>query len=170
MLQLSKVFEALRAAGLVVNLAKCEFGKAKVCYLGHEVGLGQVAPKQANLEAIVHLKRPCNVREVRRVLGMTGYYRRFVRNFSDIAQPLTKLLEKGQKFVWSSQCSLVTCDSSVSCLDLRLEYVNKVLAGAPVTCDLSQSCLSLTRRNSQGIVAVAFVFNQLLWFWELASS
>lgn len=104
MLRLSKVFEALSAAGLVVNLAKCEFGKAKVCYLGHEVGLGQVAPKQANLEAIVNLKRPCNVREVRRVLGMTGYYRRFVRNFSDIAQPLTKLLEKGQKFVWSSQC------------------------------------------------------------------
>ncbi|XP_066971928.1 uncharacterized protein [Macrobrachium rosenbergii] len=103
MLRFRKVFEALRATGLVVNLAKCEFGKAKVCYLGHGVGLGQVAPKQANLEAIINLKRPCNVREVRRVLGMTGYYRRFVRNFSDLAQPLTKLLEKGQRFVWSPQ-------------------------------------------------------------------
>ncbi|XP_066983829.1 uncharacterized protein [Macrobrachium rosenbergii] len=66
MLRLRKVFEALRDAGLVVNLTKCEFGKAKVCHLGHEVGLGQVAPKQANLEAIINLKRLGNVREVRR--------------------------------------------------------------------------------------------------------
>ncbi|XP_066975378.1 uncharacterized protein [Macrobrachium rosenbergii] len=66
MIRLRKVFEALRAAGLVVNLGKCEFGKARVCYLGHEVGLGLVAPKQANIEAIINLKRPCNVREVRR--------------------------------------------------------------------------------------------------------
>ncbi|XP_066937358.1 uncharacterized protein [Macrobrachium rosenbergii] len=104
MVRLRKVFEALRSAGLVVNLAKCELGQAKVCYLGHEVGLGQVAPKQANLEAIINLKRPGNVREVRRVLGMTGYYRRFVRNYSDLAQPLTSLLEKGKKFLWSDQC------------------------------------------------------------------
>lgn len=55
MVRLRKVFEALRTAGLVVNLAKYEF---KVCYLGHEVGLGQVAPKQANLEVIINLKRP----------------------------------------------------------------------------------------------------------------
>ncbi|XP_066945203.1 uncharacterized protein [Macrobrachium rosenbergii] len=66
--RLRKVFEALRAAGLVINLGKCEFGKAKVVYLGHEVGLGQVAPRQANLEAIINLKQPSNIREVRRVL------------------------------------------------------------------------------------------------------
>ncbi|XP_068215825.1 piggyBac transposable element-derived protein 4-like [Palaemon carinicauda] len=57
LVRLKKVFEALRAAGLVVNLSKCEFGKAKVCYLGHEVGLGQVTPKQANLEALLTLDR-----------------------------------------------------------------------------------------------------------------
>lgn len=104
LLRLSNVFEALRAAGLVINLAKCEFGKAKVVYLGHEVGLGHIAPKQANVEAITNLKRPCNVREVRRVLGMMGYYRRFVRNFSDIARPLNDLLLKNKKFIWTSEC------------------------------------------------------------------
>ncbi|XP_068212700.1 uncharacterized protein [Palaemon carinicauda] len=61
--RLKWVFEVLLDAGLVVNLKKCEFGKAKVSYLGHEVGLGQVTPKRANLDAIVGLKRPCNVRE-----------------------------------------------------------------------------------------------------------
>ncbi|XP_068243590.1 uncharacterized protein [Palaemon carinicauda] len=68
LVRLKKVFEALRAAGLVVNLSKCEFGKTKVCFLGHEVGLGQVTPKQANLEALLNLQRPQNVREIRRIL------------------------------------------------------------------------------------------------------
>ncbi|XP_068232309.1 uncharacterized protein [Palaemon carinicauda] len=104
MLRLRKVFEALSSAGLLVILAKCELGEAKVCYLGHDVGLGQVAPKDANLEAIINLKRPGNVREVRRVLGMTGYYRRFLRNYSDLAQSLNNLLEKGKKLLRSDHC------------------------------------------------------------------
>ncbi|XP_066969245.1 uncharacterized protein [Macrobrachium rosenbergii] len=87
LVRLKKVFEALRAAGLVVNLNKCEFGKAKVCYLGHEVGLGQVTPKQANLEALLNLQRPRNVREVRRILGMLGYYRRFIGTSLTLLSP-----------------------------------------------------------------------------------
>ncbi|XP_066952268.1 uncharacterized protein [Macrobrachium rosenbergii] len=99
-----RVNQVLRKAGLVVNIKKCEFGKAVVTYLGHEVGLGKVAPKHANIEVIANLPQPCNVRGVRKILGMLGYYRRFVKNFADIAQPLTNLLKKNTKFLWSTEC------------------------------------------------------------------
>ena len=59
---------------------------------------------RAKIEAVVNWKPPQRVIEVRRFLGLTGYYRRFVKGFSIIALPLTKLLRKGVKFEWSNQC------------------------------------------------------------------
>ncbi|XP_064085362.1 uncharacterized protein LOC135200684 [Macrobrachium nipponense] len=98
------LFEVLRKAGLVVNVRKSDFAQAKVVYLGHEIGLGKVAPKKANVEAISNFPAPQNRRGVRRFLGMVGYYRKFVKNFSDIAHPLTNLLKKDVKFIWDDQC------------------------------------------------------------------
>ena len=56
------------------------------------------------IEAIVNWKLPRNVTEVRSFLGLTGYYRRFVKGFSVIASPLTKLLRHGVKFKWTDKC------------------------------------------------------------------
>ena len=102
--RIRKLFEALSQAGLVINLAKCEIGKAKVRYLGHEVGLGEIAPKNANVQAILEMPVPTDKRSVRRFLGMVGYYRRFVRNFATISSPLTNLLKKEVLFKWNADC------------------------------------------------------------------
>ena len=56
------------------------------------------------VEAVVNWKPPRNVTEVRSFLGLASYYRRFVRDFSVIASPLTKLLKKGIKFEWTDKC------------------------------------------------------------------
>ena len=56
------------------------------------------------IEAVVNWKPPRNVTEVRSFLGLAGYYRRFVRGFSVIASPLTKLLRKGINFEWIDKC------------------------------------------------------------------
>ena len=58
----------------------------------------------AKIKAVVNWKPPRNVTEVRSFLGLAGYYRRFVRGFSFIASPLTKLLKKGIKFEWTDKC------------------------------------------------------------------
>jgi hypothetical protein len=55
---------------------------------------------------VVEWKRPSSVSEIRSFLGLAGYYRRFVPNFSSIAKPLTRLLEKGVPFVWSGDCEV----------------------------------------------------------------
>ena len=56
------------------------------------------------IEAVVNWKQPRSVTEVRSFLGLAGYYRRFVKGFSVIDSPLTKLLRKGVKFEWSDKC------------------------------------------------------------------
>lgn len=73
----SHVFQRLADASLILHLAKCEFGKAKVTYLGKVVGRGEVHPLDGKVAAILAFPVPTTRRELRRFLGMTGYYRGF---------------------------------------------------------------------------------------------
>lgn len=102
--QLRALFVRLSEAKLTINLLKSEFCKAVVDYLGHRVGQGQVRPLTAKIQGIVDFPTPQNRRAVMRYLGMAGYYRKFCPNFSTIAQPLTNLLQKKVKFIWTDQC------------------------------------------------------------------
>nr|XP_033942276.1 uncharacterized protein LOC117449038 isoform X2 [Pseudochaenichthys georgianus] len=101
---LREVFKCLSAASLTLNLAKCEFGKGTVLYLGQQVGRGKVCPADAKIRAIASLPVPSTRRELRRFLGMAGYYRCFCRNFSSVAAPLTTLTSPSKSFVWSGEC------------------------------------------------------------------
>ena len=58
----------------------------------------------AKVEAVTEWKAPKSVTEIRSFLGLAGYYRRFIEGFSKIARPMTQLLKKEKKFVWSEQC------------------------------------------------------------------
>lgn len=98
---LHKVFERLKQASLTLNLAKCEFGKAVVMYLGKKVGQGQVRPVDAKVQAILDFPAPQTRREFRRFLGMTA---RFVKKFSDVVAPLTSLASPKSPFLWSDNC------------------------------------------------------------------
>jgi len=101
---LRQVFQRLKDANLTVNLSKCEFGQARVTFLGHVVGLGKVAPVDAKVNGINDFARPRSGKDVRRFLGMAGYYRRFCPNFASVTVPLTSLLKKGVKFKWTEEC------------------------------------------------------------------
>ena len=96
------LFEKLLHAKLTVNLNKCEFGHARVQFLGHVVGHGVVTPVEAKVKAICDFPQPKNQKELMRFLGMAGYYRKFCPNFSTVAEPLTRLLSKSKKYEWSS--------------------------------------------------------------------
>ncbi len=102
---LNQVFCRLSGASLTLNLTRCEFGKAVVTYLGKKVGQGQVRPIEEKVAAILQFPTPTNKRELRRFLGMAGYYRGFCKNFSSVVAPLTDLLSTSRKFEWSLACS-----------------------------------------------------------------
>lgn len=104
MCTLQEVFRRLREASLTVNLAKCEFGKAMVTYLGKHVGQGQVRPLAAKVQAILDFPVPESRRQLRRFLGMCGYYRGFCKNFASVVCPLTSLTSPSKSFVWTDAC------------------------------------------------------------------
>lgn len=108
---LSLVMKRLAEASLTLNLSKCEFARAVVTYLGKIVGQGQVKPVKAKVEAVVSFPSPTNKRELRRFLGMAGYYRGFCRNFSTVVAPLTDLLSTERKFVWNEVCESAFCSA-----------------------------------------------------------
>ena len=78
--------------------------RKEVSFLGHIVSVEGIRVDPAKIEAIVNWKPPRIVIEVRSFLGLAGYYKRFVKGFSVIASPLTKLLRKGVKFEWIDKC------------------------------------------------------------------
>ena len=101
---ISTFFDRLSEAKLTVNLAKSEFCHANLTFLGHIVGQGQVKHVEAKVEAISDFPVPTGKRQLMRFLGMAGYYRKFCNNFSVIAEPLTNLLGKRVKYVWTDDC------------------------------------------------------------------
>ena len=89
---------------MTITLPKSEFSQACVVFLGHVVGHGEVAPVAAKVEAILKFPAPTDKHEVMRFIGMAGYYHKFCCNFSVVAEPLTSLLQKQEKFTWSEEC------------------------------------------------------------------
>ena len=102
--RIRKFFDRLGESKLTVNLAKTEFCHATVTFLGHLEGQGQVKPLQAKVNAISEFPVPKCKRQLMRFFGMAGYYRKFCKNFSGIAEPLTNLLKKSTKFKWNDKC------------------------------------------------------------------
>ncbi|GJT83373.1 putative nucleotidyltransferase, ribonuclease H [Tanacetum coccineum] len=88
---------------LLRKFSKCEFWLQQVAFLGHIVSADGIIMDPSKVEAITKWPRPTTVTEVRSFLGLAGYYRRFVEGFSRLALPLTQLMRKGEKFVWTDE-------------------------------------------------------------------
>ncbi len=101
--RLRRVLMELRRAGLTANPRKCHFALFEAKYLGFQVGRGMVKPQEKKVAAILSAPRPTTKTQVRAFLGLAGYYRCFIPNFSSLAAPLTDLTRKGQpeKTPWS---------------------------------------------------------------------
>ena len=93
-------------ANLTVKLKKCQFGGAKVHYLGHVIGGRQIHPEEMKVKAVCEYPSPVVKKDVRSFLGLVGYYWRFIPQFSAIAAPLTGLTRKGlpDKVKWTEEC------------------------------------------------------------------
>lgn len=96
--------ERLRKYDLHVNSQKCSFFQTRIEYLGHVVENNKILKSPSKVEALIHMRAPKNVQEVRQFLGMVTYYSRFIPDVSTITYPLRKLLWKNQKFCWTKEC------------------------------------------------------------------
>ncbi|XP_057734274.1 uncharacterized mitochondrial protein AtMg00860-like [Arachis stenosperma] len=101
---LRSLLQILRDRKLYAKLSKCEFWKSEVKFLGHVVSKQGIAMDPAKVEAVMIWERPTSLTEIRSFLGLAGYYRRFIKGFSQLALPLTKLNRKRTPFVWTLEC------------------------------------------------------------------
>src|ERR1043166_295006 len=100
---LRTILELLKNEKLYAKFSKCEFWIREVQFLGHVVNESGIHVDPAKIEAIKKWEALKTPTEVRSVLGLAGYYRRFIENFSKIALPLTQLTQKSKEFVWGEK-------------------------------------------------------------------
>jgi hypothetical protein len=96
--------QKLRKHKLYAKRSKCEFWMKEVSFLGHVVSNGGIAVDLSKVKDVLNWKPSTDVGEIRSFLGLAGYYKRFIKGFSKLAKPMTALLKKNAKFVWSKKC------------------------------------------------------------------
>ena len=121
---LERVLERCEETNLVLNWEKCHFMVQEGIVLGHKISCKGIEVDRAKIETIEKLPPLTSVKAVRSFLGHAGFYRRFIKDFSKITRPLTKLLEKDAPFVFTEEC-LVSFET------LKMKLINAPIMVAP---------------------------------------
>ncbi|GJY85996.1 putative reverse transcriptase domain-containing protein [Tanacetum coccineum] len=95
--------DLLKKEKLYAKFSKCEFWLKEVQFLGHVVNRDGIHVDPSKVESVKNWKIPESSTEIRSFLGLVGYYRRFIENFSKIAKPLTLLTQKNKTYVWGDK-------------------------------------------------------------------
>lgn len=104
---LERVLQLLRKNCLFAKESKCKFGQSHVEYLGHVISGKGVSTDHKKVSAMLEWPQPSSVKELRGFLGLTGYYKKFIKNYAQLSKHVTNLLRKGS-FNWNEEdyCSL----------------------------------------------------------------
>ncbi|GBM49177.1 Transposon Ty3-G Gag-Pol polyprotein [Araneus ventricosus] len=104
---LDVILRKIGNAKLKIKPSKCSLGRKTVKYLGHVVGNGIRSPVEAKIQAIVNFPAPKTKTEIRRLIGMIGYYSRYIKDYPKIVEPLTNALRgknKREQITWTPEC------------------------------------------------------------------
>ena len=148
MLVLRQVFTELKREGLTLRPSKCLLGFNDLDFVGHIVGGGKLSPHPDTVDRIKCAKQPVTKKQVRSFLGLVGFYRRYIPNFSTIAAPLTDLTKKGKsnKVEWGSA------------QERAFNSLKECLIKAPVLRlpDFSRSFVLQTDASDEGLGAILY--------------
>eukprot|EP00795_Rhopilema_esculentum_P005569 gene5569-9573_t len=143
---LEEILTRISKAGLTANPKKCSLAMNEAHYLGHIVGNGKVRPEADKVKAVRDFLRPESKKQVRSFLGLTGYYRKFIPSYANIAAPLTDLTKKEVKgtIQWTDDC------------ENAFRRLKKALRSSPVlrSPDYSKEFLLQTDASDRGLGAV----------------
>jgi len=97
------ILQRLTNNGLAVSPEKCVWKKPKVEFLGYMIGRDGIEMSTDKVDAVLSWKTPNSLTEVQAFLGFTNFYRRFIRNYSKVARPLTELTKKTEQWSWNTE-------------------------------------------------------------------
>jgi hypothetical protein len=150
------VLQQVRDHRLYAKFSKCEFWLDSVNFLGHTISSKGISVDPTKVQEVMDWKPPTSVHQIRSFLGLAGYYRRFIPDFSKIAKPMTELLRKEVKFHWNDKC------------EEAFHTLRKLLTTAPVLaqpdstkpfdvyCDASRTGLGCVLMQNNRVIAYAF--------------
>ena len=152
---LTVALEILRENQLFAKFSKCEFWLDQVAFLGHVISGRGIEVDPSKIDTVLSWKRPTNTTGIRSFLGFAGYYRRFIKGFSQITSPLTKLLKKDAKYIWTEACEksfqeLKQRLTTAPILTLPKEGIDYV-----VYCDASKYGLGCVLMQDDKVIAYA---------------
>lgn len=150
---LLKVFEILKSANLMVNVAKCKFCKASLSFLGYIVDRNGLHTNPDKVKAIVEYPKPKNTTEIKRFLGIASWYRRFIRDFAEITAPITELIKGKQK----RQSISWTDNANRSFEEIKTRLIMAPVLASPdfskpftISCDASNFALGAVLTQGEG--------------------
>jgi hypothetical protein len=103
---LRMVLEKLRSNQLYAKFSKCEFWLMEVTFFGHVISVRGISVDPSKVTDVLNWMPPMNASDIRSFLGLAGYYRRSIKDFSKIIKPMTRLLEKNKDFDWTEECQV----------------------------------------------------------------
>jgi hypothetical protein len=153
--QLHVILQRLRDHHLYAKFSKCEFWLDTVKFLGHTISGDGISVDPSKVQEVMDWKPPTSVHQIRSFLGLAGYYRRFIPDFSRIAKPMTELLKKGVKFSWNQKCEdafHTLRDHLTTALVLAQPDVSKPF---DIYCDASGTGLGCVLMQDNRVIAYA---------------
>ena len=160
---LREVLLRLRKQQLYAKRSKCEFLKAEVEFLGHRIGAAGLSVSQDKVQAVRDWPTPNNVHDVRSFLGLAGFYRRFVRDYSKIALPLTELTKTTNPWAWDQpqRCAFDALKKALCSTPVLL--IADPIRPYTLSCDACQYAIGATLQqdHGNGLQPVAFMSRKL---------
>jgi hypothetical protein len=149
------VLTCLREHQLYAKFSKCAFWLEEIQFLGHVLSANGIAVDPSKVKNILDCKPPTTVQQVRSFLGLAGYYRRFILDFSKIVKPITSLLKNDTKFDWSSRCNKAFEQLKVLLTTAPVLAQPDIEKPFDVYCDASASGLGCVLMQEGRVIAYA---------------
>lgn len=146
---LNKLYLRLKEANLTVNFQKCEFCRDSLKFLGFVVDKAGLRTDEEKVSAILNYPAPKNTTEIKRLIGLIGWYRRFIKDFSTVCSPITDLLhgrKKGQSISW-------TLEAENAFIEIKKRLTSSPILASP---DFSKEFIIQTDASDTGLGAILY--------------
>ena len=131
----------------------------EVGFLGHVISGEGIAVHPTKVQSVTEWLAPTSVSEIRSFLGLVGYYRRFIENFSKIAKPMTKLFKKDTKFKWTEDCEASFQELKKRLTTAPVPILPDICKNFQVYCDASRLGLGGVLMQDERVVSYASFLN-----------